>query len=121
MTRKERKEAKKREKKRLKAKRARNKEFARVTYVFVALFLVLLGYIGYFQVKKSQEIIRSPYNARQNSNAKRVTRGTIVDRNGNVLAKTDTADKRVSLWRCICTCGRLQRTGQIRDRISGEL
>ena len=91
MTRKERKEAKKREKKRLKAKRARNKEFARVTYVFVALFLVLLGYIGYFQVKKSQEIIRSPYNARQNSNAKRVTRGTIVDRNGNVLAKTDTA------------------------------
>ena len=91
MTRKERKEAKKREKKRLKAKRARNKEFARVTYVFVGLFLVLLGYIGYFQVKKSQEIIRSPYNARQNSNAKRVTRGTIVDRNGNVLAKTDTA------------------------------
>ena len=52
MTRKERKEAKKREKKRLKAKRARNKEFARVTYVFVGLFLVLLGYIGYFQVKK---------------------------------------------------------------------
>ena len=59
--------------------------------MFVGLFLVLLGYIGYFQVKKSQEIIRSPYNARQNSNAKRVTRGTIVDRNGNVLAKTDTA------------------------------
>lgn len=46
------KRSKKREKKRLKAKRARNKEFARVTYVFVALFLVLLGYIGYFQVKK---------------------------------------------------------------------
>jgi len=59
--------------------------------VGVGLFLVLLGYIGYFQVKKSQDIIRSPYNARQNSNAKRVTRGTIVDKNGNVLAKTDTA------------------------------
>ena len=59
--------------------------------MFVGLFLVLLGYIGYFQVKKSQDIIRSPYNARQNSNAKRVTRGTIVDKNGNVLAKTDTA------------------------------
>ena len=42
-------------------------------------------------MKKSQDIIRSPYNARQNSNAKRVTRGTIVDKNGNVLAKTDTA------------------------------
>ena len=91
LSRKDRKEVKRQEKRLARKKRARNKEFARVTYVFVALFLVLLGYIGYFQVKKSQEIIRSPYNARQNSNAKRVTRGTIVDRNGNVLAKTDTA------------------------------
>ena len=44
-------------------KRARNKEFARVTYVFVALFLVLLGYIGYFQVKKarrSSEVLIMP-------------------------------------------------------------
>ena len=58
MTRKERKEAKKREKKRLKAKRARNKEFARVTYVFVGLFLVLLGYIGYLrrQIRLQMEV-----------------------------------------------------------------
>ncbi len=34
-----------RKKKRLKAKRARNKEFARVTYVFVGLFLVLVAWI----------------------------------------------------------------------------
>ncbi len=32
--------------------RKKQKEFARVTYVFVGLFLVLLGYIGYFQVKR---------------------------------------------------------------------
>lgn len=91
MSREERKEAKRLEKKKKKAKRARNKEFARVTYVFVALFLVMLGYITYFQVKKSQEVIRSPYNARQNSNEKQITRGKILDKNGNVLAKTDTA------------------------------
>ena len=30
--------------------RTTNKEFARVTYVFVALFLVMMGYIGYFTV-----------------------------------------------------------------------
>ena len=74
MTRKERKEAKKREKKRLKAKRARNKEFARVTYVFVALFLVMMGYIGYFTVVKSKDIISSPYNPRLDSMADRVVR-----------------------------------------------
>ena len=92
MTRKERKEAKKREEKRLKAKRARNKEFARVTYVFVA---TVSGAAGIYRIfsgeKRARRSYSSPYNARQNSNAKRVTRGTIVDRNGNVLAKTDTA------------------------------
>lgn len=57
----------------------------------MALFLVLMGYIAYFQVEKSADIIRSPYNARQDSNADRVTRGKIVDRNGNVLAQTSVA------------------------------
>ena len=50
-----------------KKKRARNKEFARVTYVFVALFLVMMGYIGYFTVVKSKDIISSPYNPRLDS------------------------------------------------------
>ena len=44
-------------KKREKAKRARNKEFARVTYIFVALFLGMMGYIAYFQVVKSRNIL----------------------------------------------------------------
>ena len=91
MSRKERREAVKRDKKREKAKRARNKEFARVTYIFVALFLGMMGYIAYFQVVKSRDIIRSPYNARQDSYADRVVRGKIVDKNGNVLAQTNVA------------------------------
>lgn len=92
MSRKDRKEANKADKRRKKAKRARNKEFARVTYVFVGLFLVLMGYIAYFNVVKSRDIIRSPYNARQDSYAKRVVRGKILDRNGNVLAQTNVAE-----------------------------
>lgn len=91
MSRKERREAVKRDKKRAKAKRARNKEFARVTYIFVALFLGMMGYITYFQVVKSRDVIRSPYNARQDSYADRVVRGKIVDKNGNVLAQTNVA------------------------------
>jgi peptidoglycan glycosyltransferase len=92
MSRQERKEANRQDRKRAKAKRARNKEFARVTYVFVALFLAMMAYIVYFQVEESQDIIKSPYNARQDSNADRVIRGTILDRNGNVLAETDVAE-----------------------------
>jgi len=92
MSREDRKEANRRDRKRAKAKRARNKEFARVTYVFVALFLGMMAYIVYFQLVKSPEVIKSSYNARQDSNAERITRGAIVDRNGNVLAQTNTAE-----------------------------
>ena len=92
MSRKERKEANRKDKQKAKAKRARNKEFARVTYIFVALFLVLMGYITYFQVARSRDIIRSPYNARQYSYADRVVRGKILDKDGNVLAQTNVSE-----------------------------
>ena len=92
LSRKERRSAKKEDKHLEKKKRARNKEFARVTYVFVALFLVMMGYIGYFTVVKSKDIISSPYNPRLDSMADRVVRGKILDKSGNVLAETDTAD-----------------------------
>lgn len=92
MSRKERREANRNDKRKAKEKRARNKEFARVTYIFVALFLVMMGYIVYFQVVKSEEIIRSPYNARQDAYADRVVRGKIVDKNGNVLAQSSVSE-----------------------------
>lgn len=82
----------KREKERQKKKKATNKEFARVTYLFVTLFLVLMGYIVYFNVVKSEKIINSPYNTRQDTFSDRVVRGSILDRNGEVLAKTEVAE-----------------------------
>ena len=72
LTRKERREAKKKDKRRAKQKKEVNKEFARVTYIFVALFLVLMGYIIYFNLEKSQDIINSSYNPRLDSMADRV-------------------------------------------------
>ena len=72
--------------------RTTNKEFARVTYIFVALFIAMMGYISYFNVVKSRDIISSPYNKRQDSYADRVIRGKILDRNGNVLAQTNVAE-----------------------------
>lgn len=74
------------------SKKFRNKEFARVTYLFVALFLALIGYIVYFNIFEAKTIINSPYNVRQNSFADRIIRGSITDRDGEVLAETQVAE-----------------------------
>lgn len=60
--------------------------------MFVALFIAMMGYIAYFNVVKSRDMIRSPYNVRQDSFAERVVRGKILDRNGKVLAQTNVAE-----------------------------
>lgn len=69
-------------------KETSNREFAKVTYLFVAIFLAMMGYLIYFNVVQSKEIINSPYNVRLDSMADRVVRGKILDNAGNVLAET---------------------------------
>lgn len=91
MTRRDRKEANREDRRKAKRERVRNKEFARVTYTFVTLFLVMMGYIVYFNLTQSRDFIRSPYNQRQDSLADRIVRGKILDKNGKVLAETKTA------------------------------
>lgn len=73
-------------------KKSRNKEFARITYFFVLLFVALMGYLVYFNVVRAKEIVNSPYNERQNNFAEHVVRGDIIDRNGYVLAETQAGD-----------------------------
>lgn len=52
----------------------------------------MMGYLVYFNVVKSKDIINSPYNVRLDSMADRVVRGQILDNAGNVLAKTEVAE-----------------------------
>lgn len=68
-----------------------NRELARVKYLFVFLFLVMIGYAFYFQEFRSRAIINSPYNVRLDSFADRIVRGQILDDSGNVLAKTEVS------------------------------
>jgi len=75
-----------------KKKRSRNREFAAVTYFTIALFIIMMGYIGYYDLYRSQDFINSPYNERQDVYANKVTRGEILASDGEVLAKTVTAD-----------------------------
>ena len=56
--------------------------------MFVTLFIVMMGYLVYFNAVKSKEIINSPYNPRQDLYAERVVRGKILDSSGNILAET---------------------------------
>ena len=72
--------------------RVQNREFAWITYFFVILFIALMGYIVYFTVVRAGTFVNSPYNQRQDAFAKNVVRGSITDRNGNVLAETQVAD-----------------------------
>ena len=76
-----------------KQKKTDNKELVKVTYLFVGIFLAMMGYMVYFNIVRSKEIINSPYNVRLDSMAERVVRGKILDRNGNVLAETDVDDE----------------------------
>lgn len=76
-----------------KGKKPRNKEFARITYLFVGLFLVLMGYIVYFNVAEAKTIINSPYNRRQDLFADRVVRGKILDKDGVILAETQVDEE----------------------------
>lgn len=73
-------------------KKSSNREFAKVTYLFVGLFLAMMGYLVYFHMVESKDIINSPYNVRLDSMADRVVRGEILDNEGNILAKTEVAD-----------------------------
>lgn len=77
-----------RNKKQKKERRGGNKEILVVTYLFSAMFLCLIGYLIYFTVAESKDVINNSYNQRQILLAKRVVRGKILGSNGEVLAET---------------------------------
>ncbi len=53
----------------------------------------MMGYLVYFNLVRSKDIINSPYNVRLDSMAERVVRGKILDRDGNVLAETEVDEE----------------------------
>ena len=84
----------KREKKEIKKHGKKlNREMAVVTYVFLALFLIMSAYIVFFVVHDSENVLNNPYNKRQDLLAKRVKKGSILSDTGKVLAETETDDE----------------------------
>lgn len=72
--------------------RENGKEYVVISYLFVAIFVSLVGYLVYFNVKLKDDIMNSPYNTRQNSAAEYVVRGNIESLDGEILAYTDVAE-----------------------------
>jgi peptidoglycan glycosyltransferase len=66
----------------------KNREYVVVTYLFLLLFLALIGYFIYFMVFESETFINNPYNSLQNLFSEYVIRGDIASADGYVLATT---------------------------------
>lgn len=65
-----------------------NKRIIHVLIVVSVLFLALLSYLLYFNMFKAKTVATNPYNRRQWDDERYVTRGTIYDCDGLVLAET---------------------------------
>ena len=77
------------EKKEIKPKKSQSKwEFLIVKYIFILLFLALIGHYVNFQLNESEDFINNDYNSREELFAERVTRGEIRTADGKVLATT---------------------------------
>ena len=75
--------------KQLKKKNSINRELAVVSYIFVGIFMMMIGYFIYFNAVKAKDIINSPYNTRQELFEERVIRGNIYSSSGDILARTE--------------------------------
>lgn len=72
--------------------RDERKSIYQIIYIFLGLFVLMVGYFGYFLIVKSEDVINNSYNKRQTVLEEIVTRGEIIAADGNVLAKTVIGD-----------------------------
>lgn len=71
-----------------KQKKTPNRELHVITYVFMALFMMMMGYFVYYVAVDSPEEINNSYNMRQENLAAKVIRGKILANDREVLAET---------------------------------
>ncbi len=74
-------------------KDGKNREIIHITYMFVGLFVLVIGYFSYFMISKSNEVINNPYNKRHDLLAEHIVRGKILSADGKTLAETVVDDK----------------------------
>lgn len=65
-----------------------NKRYIKVLTLISILFLIILGYMTYFQVVKADKLKNDENNKRNWVDDNKLKRGNILDRDGNILAQT---------------------------------
>ncbi len=83
---------KKNQKKGKEKRRVPSREYSNIMLLFTGLFVLMIGYLLWFQMTTSRETINNPYNARLETFEKRVVRGNILASDGQVLAYTKVAE-----------------------------
>ena len=66
-----------------------DRNILRMTYIFIGLFLLLIGYLGYFLVFQKDQVISNAANKRIDNLAQKIVRGKILTEDGDVLAVTN--------------------------------
>ena len=85
-------------------RRIKNKVLVRVSYLMVALFLSMAGYLIYFNVVLRDDINNNQYNTKQSAYQEQIIRGNIYSADGNVLAQTlqKTGQRAEAIRTAIC-------------------
>lgn len=65
-----------------------NAQTLKITYFFLAVFVIMIVYFVKFLIVDGDEVINNPYNKRGQILANSVVRGNILSSDGKILAKT---------------------------------
>lgn len=71
----------------------RNRETNVISFVFAGLFMLMMGYLIYFNAAVAPGIINNPYNKRVDNQENKVVRGDILASDGSVLATTEVDEE----------------------------
>lgn len=72
-----------------------NLEKKRILILLVSLcagFALLIGYLSYFQIFRAEAVRQNSYNKRLWINEDKILRGSVTDRDGNLLAYSEASD-----------------------------
>lgn len=81
------------EQEKAKKNKLKNRPIIVITYLMVAVYMCLIGYIIYFMQFKAEATIANSRNIRQDSFADTVERGDIITSDGKVIATSKTDDE----------------------------
>jgi hypothetical protein len=68
------------------------KNIIKVLIVFSLAFLLLVGYLSYFEVQDGERMVVNQYNMRNKDKENEVLRGSILDREMNVIVDSQRLD-----------------------------